>query len=360
MSELQVAPPSQVYVDKIPPEQAPAAIGSATAEQAQKKQQAVIENIQKRAEDITPYVSTQPSPENIQGQIRSTDETIQGARDTITKLNQPGILDRIPGIGAVVSKIKEGQIRTATTTIEQAQATKTQAQADLDTAQMYTKEYLEKKSDPNRVKELIEANEKGGPMAVSYEMTQALREQGDFKSEINFYKEKRIEIDLDKMLPLQVYREMKRKVDTDFNNMPEKVDQKILAMSAFNEIALEYADSHGIQVDESKFAQAFFQGQTIHTAIYSRESRDFIARHGGNVEWTGNSATWYVFGGTQLEAFFRRNNIPDGEERIPYIIAYGAGVAEYGVPVFQAHSLRDWIAESIPYEQSHRVRKDGQ
>lgn len=377
----EVNPPqpdqAPVFKDRIPPSQAPAAIGSATPEQAMLKQEAVVQSYEQRATELSPLVGVQPSPSELGQRIESTDQAVTTAAQVLEQtsqgenvvpesgLNRFGIVRRAMGNRTATEQAND--IAQANAALAEAEASRTQAQGDLQASQMYSNEYIAKQTDPARVQELIEANKRGGPMSVSSKMTEALKRQDEIQrdphlAEKRFYREKGYEVPGDKMLPIEVFTSMKALVGKDYNHQEANVDRLIVMMAAANEAALEYADAHALSPEQQHLVASYDLGQRITDGVSGPDFRlvhNFVERKQERESSSGMHG-YYEIGAAQLDDFFNRRGIPEGEARVPYVVAYTAGALANGSPMFLGPISRDWLAETLPSEKTNWVRKEEQ
>lgn len=372
MSEVNQTASPPVFKDRIAPTQAPASIGSATAEQAMKKQEAVVQNYEKRASELSPLVGTQQSPQEVETKVISAEQAVEAASSKTEQANTTenvvpesglygvGVLRRLMGKRTAAEQAND--VAEANAALARAEESRTQAEADLKASQMYSNEYIAKQSDPKRVQELIEANKRGGPMAVSIEMVDALNRQDLLQEQVRFYESKRIDIPQDKMLPLDVYMNMKARIGKDYHHQRGDVESLILMMTAANESALNFADSNGLRVEQERLVDAYDLGLGITDGVTGGDTSmvyDFVKRKLGRDYVTADETGYYAVAAAQLDRLFTRNQIPEGEGRVPYIIAYTAGALANGAAMYLGNISRDLIADTIPYAKTEMVRKNG-
>lgn len=373
MSEVNPPPQPPVFKDRISPDQAPASIGSTTAEQATQKQQAVIQNYERRAAELSPLVGTQPSPQEVGERVTSANQTVEAAQQRVGQaataenvvpesgLNKFDFLRRLMGRRSETEQANE--VAAANAVLTAAETSRSQSQADLEAAQIYSNDYLAKQSDPNRTQELVEANRRGGPMAVSIEMTNALNRQDQIREQVRFYKERGYDITANKMLPLEVYTGLRALIGKDYHHQEADIEGLIVMMTAANEVALGYADSNGLRIEQQRLTDAYDLGQRITDGVTGSDTRmtyDLVRRKQGREQISTNDAGYYAVGAAQLENFFNRNQIPEGEERVPYVVAYTAGALANGAAQLLGPILRDWLADTLPSERTEMVRKEGE
>lgn len=368
MPELPAAPSPTVFRDRIPPSQAPAAIKS-----PEQRQEAVIKNIQNRSAAFEPLVDTQPSPATLGEHVAASAQAVNAAtQEVVQAQNATNVVpesgvNRLGFVRKLFGKQSEPEqkisVEQATSSLEAAVAQQQQVQSDAEAAQMYTSDYL-KKQTGERAEELVEANRHGGPMGVSEKMTQALTYQERVQAQVRFYKENGYDLKEGDMLPLETYEEIKAFIGREKGFGGRITEGEALtAMSAINEVALEYADSHGIPVDEQVLINAYTQGRKIVDGVMgsdSRAVRDFFSFRKESEHFSINEIGYYAIGSFQLDRFFKRYNIPEGEARVPYILAYSAGALTTDAPRIVAPILRDFIADTLPYEEMRRVRKNSE
>lgn len=362
-------PPQPVFKDRIPPSEAPA------ARPPGERSQAVINKYQQR-QGFAPFADTQPSPQEVTQRVETADQKLATANQELTGaqqtdnvsetgLNKFGFLRKLTGHRSEAEK--EVDVNNAQTSIAEAEQFRQEAREDLEATQMYTPDYIRKESDTERVQGLIDANQRGGPMRVSPEMTAALEQQAKIKQDPvlalrKFYREHRIDIPESKMLPLEVFLNMQSLIGTEFRN-PADVEPLIVMMSAANEVALEYSDERNLAIDQKKFVDAYALGRGITEGVTGKDTGmvyDFLRLKQGRREISSNDAGYYTIAAAQLEQFFRYSGIPEGEQRVPYIIAYTAGALANGRAMYLGHIARDLIADTLPYSQTTWTRQDGQ
>lgn len=377
----EVNPPqpvqAPVFKDRIPSSQAPAAIGSATPEQAMLKQEAVVQSYEQRATELSPLVGAQPSPLEVGQRVESTEQAVTTATQALEQtshgenvvaergLNRFGIVRRSMGNRTATEQAND--IAQANAALAKAEALRTQAQGDLKASQMYSNEYIAMQTDPARVQELIEANKHGGPMTVSREMTQALTRQDEIQrdphlAEKRFYRENGYDVAEDKMLPIEVFTGMKALVGKDYHHQEADVDRLTVMMAAVNEVALEYADAHALSPEQQHLVASYDLGQRITDGVSGSGftmAYDFaIQKLDGETPWS-TGVGYYTIGAAQLNNFFNKHQIPEGEARVPYILAYTSGALANGVPMYLGPISRDWLADALPCERTETVRRDG-
>ena len=370
MTESPQTPP--VFKDQIPPAEAPAAQGAATTYQALNKLKAV-EDKYKQREGLSQFVVTQPTPEEVKGRIEAANQAEEMAQ---TKLTEALRTDNVVGESGlnklkIVRDLKGGrteaeraeQVGEAEEKTKRAIEVRLSSEDDYTAASMFTKEYLQKESDPQRIAMLIDANSRRGPLRASHEMITALHRQDLIQQEIKYYQEKGIEVPADKMLPLEVFTSLRDRIGKEWKYTGENVDASIRMLTTFHESAIDYTDAHGLKVDQRALTEAVQQGMDITKLIGSGGPWDFAARRkgksgAGNINFS--DVGYYAIGSFQLEEFFSKHRIPDGEARVPYIMAYTGGVMENGAPAMVAHHMRDWLVDTLPSTQIRRVRKEGQ
>lgn len=378
MAEIPAVP--QVFKDEISSSRAPA------AQPPEGRVDAVVGKYQQRAADLPPYISTQPTPEQVEAATQNIIKTTEDARnvweathDRIRAEDNRGffgkVKDNLTGKKPEDRAKAKGELNDMVEKNEARAAAISSLQENLEGAKMYTPEYLARESDPNRIKELTAANQAQiltnkegtivahGQTTVSPEMSQALNYQDRIKMQFAFFKERGIP--LHEAMPQKIYDEIQELVgsrDLGRRIGKEEVERAIIAVSAVNEIALRYADANSIKVDQSKYASLFHEGLTITQGVNERFGRsyDFVRRKEGKDTVSTNDVGYYAIGVAHMEELFNRLGIPEGEERVPYILAYTAGAIVNGIPMGLGEICRAWVADSIPVAGEETVRENGE
>ncbi len=211
MNESKETP--EVFKDKIAPEDAPARLGApsihykhkespvlfspkANVDDRTNRTLAVIRKYQRRQGELANAAETQPSSEEAQGRLDVARDNLGTATQALA---QASVRDNL--VGGVRSLFRKftGQrteaeynadVVAATRERDEAQRNIAQKALDVEATNLYTKEYLERESDPKRIQELIDANTRGGPLEVGPGMYHALRQQGTRKNIIEFNRKK--------------------------------------------------------------------------------------------------------------------------------------------------------------------------
>jgi hypothetical protein len=378
------SPQPAVIKDIIPPNKAPVAISpgkleptfspstqqAAEEDRAVARERKVIENLSEKLGQAPP---TQVPPEQVQQRIEAAAGEEKAAEEKLSQAQRPGdVVDPSGLYGSekfrkIMGKRSTGeqqqQIAQAEGQMEAAAGEKAAAEADLFASQVYSQEYLNKQFNPKRIRQIIEANQRGGPRTISKDMTKALQEQDALQQEMRYYQEQGINITPDQMLPTELYAGLRSQTGEIRiqRTTPEQINHRLNMMTAFYDSAIEYADAHGVQVDMQKLIEAIRQGEHITDDIEGRGVWDFIANKIGERDrMSASYIGYYGIGAYQLENFLRRIGIPPGEAQIPYIIAYAAGAIDNGAPQDMEHHLKHWLVDTLPSTHTTRVRDNSQ
>ncbi len=256
--------------------------------------------------------------------------------------------------------------------------------------------------------ELVRANELGGPMRTSEGMREALQKQDSVK----FYQEAGYPIEnADYLLPMPIINklidelqkpELSREIDSvdsyfrikktvaerkeriesetatqhDIDSFPEdkswlektkesvrnEAIQMVVKMTPFYEEIVKLVDKEKIPLSQNLIVNAMLEGLKITRGIsgeYALEAVNFTKQRKGEYI-SGGDVGYSEVGASQLDKFFSYRKNIQGRNRLPYVLAYGAGALCNKNVMHQALHLRNWLAETIPTPKTEQVRKNGE
>ncbi len=369
MTEGQLGEP-QVYVDKVNPQDAPAAVGGPTADLMQQRVQAVENRYEQRAETLPQIAQQQPEASTLEAQTPEKQAQVAQAQANLDIASNPSNVVEPTGINAFSTvrnfrglrtpDQRDAAVATTTEQLNAAQAELEEHKLNVDSARLYSPEYLRRESNPNRIAEILTSLSRGGSETTSPEMSAALAGQDALQAEIRFYQEKGLNPDT--LLPPRVFGELIDLALAERRNFRvNSAEQARLALAAINEVALLYAKEHGTPIDQEQLTQVYMAGYRITQHVHNEtEIRNYVRGKRGSDNFDSSDAGYYAMGAYDLESFFNDHNIPDGHQRIPYVFAYAAGALLNGAPMQMEHHLRDWLSECLPAKGSKRTYIDGQ
>ena len=360
---LEDIPPT--FKDRVAPADAPAAV-----KEPEDRIKAVVKRYEGRSA-LADEVDKQPTPEEVEGKLKKAGEQAKAAEERLASVsgeadvalekgaNKIGFIRRRKGLRT--AEEREAQVSKARGDLGEAEILKKRLEEADRNARLYSRGYLQKESDPNRLAALIEATNRGGPLKTSPEMTLALQRQKLIQEQAKYYQEKGlVDVDPDKRIPVEMYTELRESEGKSYYATPEAIADKIRVLTAFMEGAIDYADENNLSVDRELLAAAMDYGRTINKDLSSAGVFRFFESR--RPHYVPAEIGYYAVGAKQLEEFFnkRGREIPEGEARVPYLIAYAGGVMEQGGAQHVIHHLRDWIVDTLPVSGTQRVRKEGE
>jgi hypothetical protein len=200
------------------------------------------------------------------------------------------------------------------------------------------------------------------PITTSPEMRQALDRQREISDSIKFYAEYNYSDEPKYLMPVSLIGQLKQSIKESgrYINVPDKIIEKtIVEITPLYKEIIKLADEKKIPVNLNLINKAFTEGINITYSIGSSSVADFISEKlGKRAGWLDTS--YYAMGAANLDRFFEKRKNIQGENRLPYVIAYATGVLVNKAPYRTAELLRDWIAETVPVPRKEIVYEKGQ
>ena len=138
--------------------------------------------------------------------------------------------------------------------------------------------------------------------------------------------------------------ETKTRIESYRKRCQKDAEAIIVGITPFYEQLMKYAEENEISLSENTLLKLIKGGMNIQ----SHSGYEFMKRHGGTSE------SWYEKGGSYLSNFFKEHRIPE-KDRVPYIMAFAAGVSSQEGIILQASTFRYWLIESFPVDQVDSV-----
>ena len=136
-----------------------------------------------------------------------------------------------------------------------------------------------------------------------------------------------------------------------------EVKKAIVGITPFYEEIIKLTDQEQIPLSQHLFTQMIARGMQI-SSVGGGEFAEKVLGRGVNLGTALNSR-----GDSELEKFFSKyRNIQD-RNRLPYVLAFGAGVLiddRYYKGSSVHESLRNWLAETLPVQGRESVRENNQ
>jgi len=136
-----------------------------------------------------------------------------------------------------------------------------------------------------------------------------------------------------------------------------EVKKAIVGITPFYEEIIKLTDQEQIPLSQHLFTQMIARGMQI-SSVGGGEFAEKVLGRGVNLGTALNSR-----GDSELEKFFSKyRNIQD-RNRLPYVLAFGAGVLiddRYYKGSSVHESLRNWLAETLPVQGTESVRENNQ
>lgn len=395
-------PTPEVFRDIITPTDAPSrqplapdAIGNSP------RVQAVLDRLQRRTEEIAPHIDTQPTSDDIRKPVDRAVNEVAAAKADLEALDDlatesgPAAGLKARFTGRITETELRGKKSLATQDLLDAEAKAArvgeQVAPDVEAATTYNRAYLEKQAgvtrikkdgevviDPttgkprNRNEELIAANIKGaerGPMTASTDMTDALGEQDRTQAKVKAEEEALAPLreqqyqyrlwelpdDEARMLPTEVYQAVRENITREHGyKTDEAVEAGIRFHQAAYDFASKYADQTGVTIDPEKYKQIVEYAQTNNWSKGFDNWREVDATLKRYIGTDSKVSTHlrnspYAKARSELEILFNRLQIPEGAERVAYVMGYTASKLTTELNLHKPeHMLRDLLAESLP------------
>lgn len=196
------------------------------------------------------------------------------------------------------------------------------------------------------------------PIQGSEALKNALDRQTELSRGLKFYAEHGYSAEPQHLIPLPLAELLKESISYRIKGN-QQIEKKIVDITPLYEEIIKLSDEKGIPVSQNLIARAVTEGLHITDHLRSSEVWNFVSDKLGS-RATSSNIGYYEIGAANLEKFFAQRKNIQGENRLPYVIAYAAGALVNEAPRHMIQHLRNWIAETIPVAQTETVRENGQ
>jgi hypothetical protein len=394
MLERKIKPYKPIYRDRVSADQAPAALTAQKKLSLESKISAVVARYEARREQLADCSKTQTTPEQVETHIEDltgqqaeffmqTLEEEPQAKVAMTAARREDnvVLNKLwwkiaafrQKYGRRLQSERQTDIRISQSWLDELEAKHQkiaelngdldEIQQDLQTANTYSRGYIDREADSIRLETLIDAQQRGGPLKIGIEMREALKEQKQLRERADFYRKDGINLDgldIRNLCPQDIALAIEQGFNEKFsssgsgfstNEIQQHYKELLVVLHPF---IVKIAAELNIEIDLSLLRAAYLQGIKVTECVSGvdiQESWDFVRRKKEKRQISSHEVGYYEMGAFQLDRFCEKHHLSLSAHRIPYVIAYAIGSLINTYPRYLKQHLRDWLADSVPVDR---------